>query len=125
MSKWLYFVLFVGAGLFGFAALFGQVYSHSKENAEDTSGAPQLKLYASNWKFDQPEYTVKAGDKMKVTLQIKEGIHAVEIKGLNVALDKANPSQEVTFDKPGTYEIVCTLPCGQGHADMKSKLVVQ
>lgn len=125
MSKWIYFVMFVGAGIFGLVALFGEVYSHSKENAEDTSGVNQLKLVATNWKFDQPEYTVKAGEKMKVSLQIKEGIHAVEIKGLNVALDKSNPSAEVTFDKPGTYEIVCTLPCGPGHAEMKSKLIVQ
>lgn len=125
MSKWLYFILFIGAGIFGFVALFGQVYSHSKENAQETEGGPQLKLVASNWTFDKPEYTVKAGEKVKVSLQIKEGIHAVQIKDLNIALDKANPSAEVTFDKPGTYEIVCTLPCGPGHADMKSKLVVQ
>ncbi len=45
--------------------------------------------------------------------------------GLDIKLDKENPSKQVTFDKPGTYEIICVLPCGEGHAKMKSKLVVQ
>jgi cytochrome c oxidase subunit 2 len=43
---------------------------------------------------------------------------------LNVKLDNTTKSAEVTFDKPGTYDIICTLPCGTGHADMKSKLIV-
>lgn len=125
MGKWAYFILFIGAGIFGLVALFSMVSSHSKENAEEASSGPSLKFVVSNYKFDQQEYTVKANEKTKVSLQIKEGIHAVEIKGLNVKLDKQNPSQDVTFDKPGTYEVECILPCGPGHPDMKSKVIVQ
>lgn len=127
MSKWSYFVLFIAAGIFGFVALFMAVADNAENNAEETTSGPSLKLVASNFKFEQPEYTVKAGEKMKVSLTIKEGIHAVHItgEGVNIELDKQNASKEVTFDKPGTYEIVCSLPCGAGHADMKSKLIVQ
>lgn len=127
MSRWSYFVLFMAAGVFGFVALFMAVSDNADKHAEETSSGPTLKLVASNFKFEQPEYTVKAGEKMKVSLSIKEGIHAVKISGngVDIDLDKQNASKEVTFDKPGTYTIVCTLPCGAGHADMVSKLVVQ
>jgi cytochrome c oxidase subunit II len=127
MSKWSYFVLFMGAGIFGFVALFMAVADNADKHAEETSSGPSLKLVASNFKFDQAEYTVKAGETMKVSLKINEGIHAVQIKGdgVNIELDKQNASKEVKFDKPGTYEIICSLPCGAGHTDMKSKLIVQ
>jgi cytochrome c oxidase subunit II len=127
MSKWAYFVLFMAAGVFGFVALFVTVSKNADKNAEETSSGPALKLVASNFKFDQPEYTVKAGEKMKVSLSIKEGLHAVKISGngVDIELDKQNPSKDFTFDKPGTYTIECVLPCGAGHADMHSKLVVQ
>jgi cytochrome c oxidase subunit II len=127
MAKWAYFVLFIGAGIFGFVALFMAVSDNADKNVEEVSTGPSLKLVASNFKFDQAEYTAKAGEKLKVSLSIKDGIHAVQIsgQGMTVDLDKQNPSKEVTFDKPGTYEIICSLPCGEGHANMKSKLIVQ
>lgn len=127
MSKWAYFVVFMGAGLFGLVALFNAVAGNAEQHAEETTSGPSLKLVASNFKFEQAEYAAKAGEKTKVSLSIKEGIHAVQItgNGMDISLDKQNPSQEVTFDKPGEYKIVCSLPCGAGHADMVSKLVVQ
>lgn len=125
MYKWVMFVLFLAASVIGIGFLFNQVNIHAKENAPDTSGVPKLTLVATNFQFDQPEYTVTKGEKMKVSLSIKEGIHEVAIPELNVKLDKANPSQEITFDKPGTFTIECVLACGPGHDGMKSKLVVQ
>ncbi|WJH34260.1 hypothetical protein MJA45_17160 [Paenibacillus aurantius] len=125
MYKWIMFVLFVGAGVLGLGTLFGEVAQHARENAPDTSGVPKLALNVSNFKFDQPEYTVKAGEKVKVSMNIKEGIHEVGIKDFNVHLTKDAPTAEVTFDKPGTYVVECVLPCGPGHDGMKTKLVVQ
>lgn len=127
MAKWAYFVLFIGAGLFGFVALFMAVADNADKNSEEASTGPTLRLVASNFKFDQPEYIIKAGEETKVSLSIKDGIHAVQIsgQGVTVELDKQNASKLVTFDKPGTYDIICSLPCGEGHANMVSKLVVQ
>lgn len=126
MHKWILFVLIVGGGVFGIGALANSVNVHAKANApEDTGGLPLLKITASNYQFDKPEYTVKAGTKMKVSFALKEGIHEMHIAGYEVKLDRNNPSADVTFDKPGTYEIRCVLPCGPGHPNMASKLIVQ
>jgi cytochrome c oxidase subunit 2 len=120
------FSLFLVACILGAGVLFQNIATKQAEMAAEKAEAGKtLKIVATNYQFDQPEYTVKAGETLKVSLTNKEGLHAIEIVGLNVKLDNTNKSTEVKFDKPGTYEIHCILPCGPGHADMKSKLIVQ
>jgi cytochrome c oxidase subunit 2 len=127
MQKWILFVLFIGAGVLGLGVLFQQISDRQAATASEANAGKQLKIVASNWKFDQAEYTVTKGEATKVALVLKEGVHAINIKGegVDITLDKNTPSQEVKFDKPGTYDLHCVLPCGTGHADMKSKIVVQ
>jgi cytochrome c oxidase subunit 2 len=105
----------------------------NKENAggnsnasgnENASAATELKIVASNWKFDQAEYHVKKGEPVKLTVESKEGAHGLEIPSLNINLG-INQSKVVTFDKAGTYDIQCSIPCGTGHTNMKAKLVVE
>jgi cytochrome c oxidase subunit 2 len=98
----------------------------AEETSEQTAGeAKEVVLTATNFKFDQQEYKMAKGETVKFTLKNEQGFHGVNIKGLGVNLDNGNPSQTVTIDKPGTYEIVCSIPCGSGHANMKSVLVVE
>ncbi|UJF31199.1 cupredoxin domain-containing protein [Paenibacillus hexagrammi] len=129
MQKWIFFVLFILAGVLGLGVLFQDISGRqeAREAEAAASKGQQLKIIASNWQFDQKDYTIKSGEPTKVSLMLKEGVHAVHIKagGVEIKLDKENPSQQVTFDAPGTYDIECVLPCGEGHANMKSKLVVQ
>jgi cytochrome c oxidase subunit 2 len=127
MQKWIFFVLFIAASVLGVSVLFQDISKHASETAAAAEDAGKsLKIVATNWQFDQPEYTVTKGQALKVSVQLKEGAHAVNIKGdgLDITLDRNTPSQEVTFDKPGTYEIHCSLPCGEGHAKMVSKITV-
>ncbi len=87
--------------------------------------AKEVKIVASNWEFDQAEYTVAKGENVNFVLENAAGMHGVEIKGLGVKLDNGNPSKSIKVDKAGEYEIICNIPCGQGHIQMKSKLIVQ
>jgi len=124
MQKWIMFSLFIVACLLGAGVLFQNISERQAQMASEAKAGPQLKFVASNYQFDKPEYTVKAGEKVTVSLQNKEGLHAVEIKDLGIKLDGQTKSMEVTFDKPGTYEVHCSLPCGPGHAQMVTKLIV-
>jgi cytochrome c oxidase subunit 2 len=123
--KWMMFVLFLGATALGLGVLFQDISDRQAAKVDEGTGK-KLNITATNWQFDLPEYTAVKGEPTKVTLVNKEGVHAVIIKldGKEIKLDRAAPSQEITFDKPGTYEIECSLPCGEGHATMKSKLIV-
>jgi cytochrome c oxidase subunit 2 len=125
MYKWIMFVLFIGAAVVGMGGLFQEVGKHAKEAAPEADAGNSLKLVATNFKFDQAEYKVKAGETLKVSFTSKEGIHEAEVPQLGIKLSKQTPSQEVKFDKPGTYELHCALPCGPGHAEMKSKIIVE
>lgn len=112
----------------GFLALSLAACGKAEQKAEPASASAdvkELKIQATNWKFDQPEYRLKKGESVKFTLENKQGVHGLEIKGLNVKLEGSKLSQTVKVDKPGTYDIVCTIPCGQDHLNMKSKLVVE
>ena len=129
MQKWIFFVLFILAGALGLGVLFQDISARQNAKAAEAAAnkGQQLKIVASNWQFDQPDYKVKSGEPTKVSLSLKEGVHAIDItgQGVDIKLTKENPSQQFTFDKPGTYDIQCVLPCGEGHAKMKTKLVVE
>ncbi|WP_127579706.1 cupredoxin domain-containing protein [Paenibacillus koleovorans] len=125
MYKWLMSILFFGACTFGLIYLAVTFQPEkSEEDLAAADGMKTLKITASNFQFDQAEYKVTKGDTLKVILSNKEGKHGIEIVGLDVTLSGATTSKEVTFDKPGTYDIVCSVPCGAGHVQMKTKLVV-
>lgn len=90
--------------------------------------AVELKFIASNWEFDQEEYTVAVGEPINFTLENEAGYHGVTIKGLGIDLADGKTKQ-YTITEPGTYEIECSIQCGSGkdggHNTMKSKLIVQ
>lgn len=93
-------------------------------NTNDQAGSAdqEITIEASNWKFDQEVYTVKAGD-VKINLKNAEGMHGIQILDTDVSIN-GNGSATTTLE-PGEYDIICSIQCGTGHADMVSKLVVE
>lgn len=94
----------------------------SADKGDGGGGDNALAIEASNWKFDQTEYKVPAGD---VTINFKstEGYHGLQINGTDVNLE-GEGTKTVNL-KAGEYTIQCSVPCGEGHADMQSKLIVE
>ena len=88
-------------------------------------GQERLTITASNFEFNEKEYHVKAGTTYQIKFSNKLGKHGAEIKELGIELTAENPTQEVTFDQPGQYELHCSIMCGTGHADMKSVIIVE
>jgi cytochrome c oxidase subunit II len=93
--------------------------------AQPQNAEQEITIKAKNFAFDQPEYHVKKGKSVKVTLVSEEGIHGVNIKEYKINLDSKKSSQVFTPDKEGNFSIVCSIPCGTGHGDMKATLVVE
>ena len=125
MHKWIMAVLFFGAAAFGLVVLLSDVPQPPSEE-ELAEKERTLEIVATDWEFDQDVYTVQAGSTMIVKLTNKKGIHGISISGLGVDLQGSHLSQEVTFGEAGEeYEITCIVLCGQGHLDMKAKIVVQ
>lgn len=94
--------------------------SENNEAAEEVTGE-QVVLKASNWDFDQESYTVPAGE-VTVTLENVSGNHGIVVEGTDVEINgEGSVSTEL---EPGEYTIRCTIPCGAGHAEMVTTLVV-
>ncbi|MEB3101090.1 cupredoxin domain-containing protein [Ferviditalea candida] len=94
-------------------------------SSADAANAKEIKLVATNFQYDQPEYHVKKGEPVKFVLELKQGAHGAEIKELGVNLDFNKKTQVVVPNQAGTFEIRCDIPCGPGHYNMVSKLIVE
>jgi cytochrome c oxidase subunit 2 len=123
MYKWIMSAVLTVACLFS-VYLLAQGLPQKPQEEAVPPGQELLKISATNFNFDQSEYHVKAGTTYLVKFSNKLGKHGAEIKELGINLTDTNPSQVVTFDQPGTYELHCSIMCGQGHADMKSVIIV-
>lgn len=94
-------------------------------SADSGAATSEVVITASDWKFDQKEYTIKAGETVNVTLKTAGGVHGVRIVKSGYNEIRHDETLAVKFDEPGTYDIVCSIPCGTGHRTMVSKLVIQ
>jgi len=72
--------------------------------------------------------TVKQGDKVKLNVKSIDVTHGFAIPEFNVKVDLL-PNKEETIefvaDKKGEFTFFCSVICGEGHKNMKGKLVVE
>ncbi|MFC0210987.1 cupredoxin domain-containing protein [Paenibacillus chartarius] len=118
-------LLFIVAVAMGIAACGQKPAADAGASAAADPNAQQVKIEASNWKFDQAEYRVKKGQPVTITFDSKQGMHNAAIADLKITVDTNKKTHTFTPDKAGTYEIRCMIPCGQGHTTMVSKLIVE
>lgn len=90
--------------------------------ASAAAASEEVVIKASNWEFEQKEYTITKDTPVKLTLENLAGAHGIEIVGQDVKI-RGNNSEVVTLPA-GTYEIKCNIMCGKGHSEMVTKLVV-
>jgi cytochrome c oxidase subunit 2 len=115
------------------AVLMTACGSESKEQAasgNQTATAPAaatgtaINIEASNWKFNQDTFEVKAGEEFTINFESVEGFHGLGIQGLDVDIQKEG-SKTMKIDQPGEYTIFCNVICGPDHGKMVAKLVVK
>ncbi len=83
------------------------------------------------WSFEPSEIKVKQGTKVKLVITIPEDDvdHAISIPEFNVnkVMLKKGTTETVEFtaDKQGEFSFFCSLFCGEGHRNMKGKIIVE
>ncbi|RJX41575.1 cytochrome C oxidase subunit II [Paenibacillus pinisoli] len=131
MKKWLVFASMLALALV--IAACGANSNNSKESSgaanngagsEASASESEVIITAKDWEFDQEEYRIKAGETVDLTLKSAGGIHGVRILKTDYNISN-NKTVAVTFDTPGTYDMICSVPCGAGHGKMKAKLIVE
>ncbi len=84
-------------------------------------------MTAENWASSPATITAKKGE--LVTLQItgSSGTHGFAVSDLGIN-EKVAAGQTISVtlptDKAGTFGGFCSVPCGQGHKDMKVSVVI-
>ncbi|WP_274649833.1 cytochrome C oxidase subunit II [Paenibacillus humicola] len=127
MHKWIMFIVFAAASVLAVVLLTTQMPAKPVDEASTLPpGEELLKVEANaDFTYDQKEYHVKKGQKYKLELVNKSGLHGLAIPDFNIDLNEDKMSQEVTFDKAGTFQMHCSVMCGVGHPNMKSVLIVE
>ena len=93
-----------------------------------TNPVKEFTMTAKQWTFDPAVITVKQGDKVKLKIKSVDVTHGFALPDFNVKVDLVpNKEETVEFvaDKKGEFTFFCSVLCGDGHRDMKGKLVVE
>lgn len=87
----------------------------------------EVYVVARMWAFDPDEIVVPPGSTVDFYLTSADVVHGfhIERKAANLmAVPGTINKLSVTFDKYGTYRIVCNEYCGTGHQNMMGKILV-
>lgn len=96
--------------------------------AAQSSDVKTFTVVAKRFTFEPATIQVTVGDKVRLVVTSADGVHGVGIRKFKVNTLVPRGGKPVTIDftasEAGTFPIVCSEACGDGHADMRGSLVV-
>ncbi len=95
-----------------------------------TASAPRvIEVTAKRFTFQPSRIEVKEGERIRLVVKSEDGVHGLQIKKFRVNKLVPRGGEPVTIDfvasAPGTFEILCSEECGDGHESMSGTLVVE
>jgi cytochrome c oxidase subunit 2 len=117
------------AAVAGMALLLaGNVLTARQDPA--TASAPRvIEVVAKRFAFEPAKIEVTEGEQIRLMVRSADGVHGIEIKKfeINKPIPRGGKPVQIDFvaSAPGTYEILCSEYCGDGHEAMGATLVVQ
>lgn len=96
--------------------------------AAQSSDVKTFTVVAKRFTFEPATIQVTVGDTVRLVVTSADGVHGVGIRKFKVNTLVPRGGKPVTIDftasEAGTFPIVCSEACGDGHADMRGSLVV-
>lgn len=120
----------VALAVAGTALLSGATAVSTARQDPATASAPrEIEILAYRYAFEPSRVEVTEGDHVRLIVRSADGVHGIGIKKFRVNKIVPRKGETVTVDfvasSAGTFEIVCSEDCGEGHSGMKGTLVVQ
>jgi cytochrome c oxidase subunit 2 len=88
----------------------------------------EIPIVAKRFSFEPARIEATEGERIRLVVSSEDGVHGVEIKKFKVNKKVPRGGDKITIDfvagAPGTYPILCSEYCGEGHEEMKGTLVV-
>ena len=121
--------VFDAAAVVGMALLFGAAVTSARQDPATASAPRVIDVVAKRFTFVPARIEVTEGERVRLVIKSADGVHGVQIKQFKVNKLVPRGGQTVSIDfvaaTPGTYEILCSEECGEGHDVMTGTLVVK
>lgn len=105
-------------------------YAPSAGAAASWQDAPvkSFEVVAKRFTFEPATLEVQQGDRVRIVITSADGVHGIGIRKFKVNTLVPRGGKPVTVEftatEAGTFPIVCSEACGDGHAQMRGSLVV-
>ena len=113
----------------GTALLLGSIVVAARQDPATASAPREIEVVAKRFAFEPARIEATEGERLRLLVRSADGVHGFEIKRHRVNKVIPRGAKPVVIDfvaaAPGSYEILCSEECGDGHETMKGTLVVQ
>ena len=117
------------AAVAGMALLLGGNILTAQQDPATASAPRVIDVVAKRFAFEPATIEVTEGERVRLMVRSADGVHGIEIKKFKVNKPVPRGGKPVAVDfvasAPGTYEILCSEYCGDGHEAMGGTLVVE
>ena len=100
----------------------------SRDAGSQTAEPRVVEVVVRRFAFEPATIDAVEGERLRVLVRSADGPHGFEIKRFKVSKEVPRGTDpvpiEFTASEVGTFPILCSLFCGDGHDDMKGALVV-
>lgn len=98
-------------------------------SAPSQTGDPRtIEIIARRYTFEPAVIEAVQGERLRILVRSGDGLHGFEIKKFKVSKEIPRGGEpvviEFTANDEGSFPILCSVFCGDGHGDMKGTLVV-
>ena len=116
------FIAVTGVGVAAF------IIADTRSSAQ--TGEPRvIDITARRFAFEPAEVEATVGERLQLVVRSADGVHGLEIKKLKIKKEVPRGGEPVTIDftvtTEGTFPILCSEYCGNGHTDMTGMLIVR
>ena len=104
------------------------VQSRSDSTSAQTAEPQVIDVVAKRFEFVPSTIEVIQGERVRIIVTSGDGFHGFGIEEFDVSTEIARGDTvtvEFTPDVAGEFPILCTEYCGEGHEEMKGRLVVK
>lgn len=120
---------FRAVAVVGMALLLGPTSLFASQDPATASAPRVIEVVARRFTFVPARIEVTEGEAIRLLVKSADGVHGVAIKKFKVNKLVPRGDQPVVIDfvasAPGTYQILCSEECGEGHEAMAGTLVVK
>ena len=109
-------------------AIAAVVLENSRPSAQSTEPRV-IEITARRFAFEPSEIEAAVGERLQLVVRSADGVHGLEIKKLKIKKEIPRGGEpviiELTPTTEGSFPVLCSEYCGNGHNDMKGMLTVR